>query len=85
MTESGELCSLFVPFSLDQSFHFPSLGEFGVPEGKGERNPCVLTSTDKHFLRSPAEFQLDDYHELLRNFDWSTIIGLAYNFREWEL
>lgn len=42
----------------------------------------VLTGTTLHSLRSSAEFQLDDYHELLRNFDWSTIVGLAYSFRE---
>lgn len=39
-----------VPSSLDQSVHFPSLGEFGVPGEKGERNTCALTSPDKHCL-----------------------------------
>lgn len=68
--------------------HRPSLGEFGVPGGKGEgitsafTNTFSLTSTVLLHLMSPAKFQLGDYCEPLRNFDWSTIVGLANSFRE---
>lgn len=67
---------------------FSFLGEFGVPGGKGERNTYSLTNTFLLMstillnLTSPTEFQLGDYCEPLRNFDWNTIVGLAYNFRE---